>query len=89
MAWWSAQQSSHVKQDDQALWGTSDSAALAAVDLVTPFPSGYGRKDAGATAASTSLQLGCPQLEDPGRAMGAPTTACENYLMRDVKGASS
>ena len=85
MVWRSSRQSSCEQRDEQVLWGTRDAAALAAADLVTPFPLSYGRKGAGATAARPTLQLGCPQLDDPGKAMGAVTTTCETYLTRDVK----
>ena len=77
--------SSSDKQDEQDLWGTKDAAALAAVDMVTPFPLGHSRKGAGSTAARTTLQWGGPQLEDPGEAMGASTTASETSLIQGVK----
>ena len=40
-------------------------------------------------AAGTPLLLECPQLEDPGRAMGAPTNGFEYSLDPTVKSGRS
>ena len=85
MAWSSVRQSSCEQQGEQVLRSTKEAAALAAADEVTPFPLSRGRKEAGAKVARPTLQLEYPLLEDPGKAMGAMTPACETYLIRDVK----
>ena len=85
MAWRGDSESARERAGEQVLGGVGDAAALAAADLATPFPPSYGRKEAGATIARPTLQLGCSQLEDPGMAMGAMTYTCETYLMRNVK----